>query len=587
MRFPLSLGLIATASFAGGYALMRSVEALPQDSASEARANPATASTRPPLAPAAQSSSAPVQDLLAAMVENDDEFTQEHQLFVAIQGLDAAEFRTLFATHEGAERRQQLEKLPADLRFHVLQSLTRRWLELDAPAMLAWLPRAKIDFPGRNGNVHEIIKAVAETRPEKAVEYVSNLPMDEFRESIASALFEQLAAVDPESARAFLRRFPDPAASAAPRYGYRKGLARSDPLAAIAFAKTIPEEPQRTAALQSIGNDLEQQPSAVVAEVCRNLEESYTRRATLQKFAEFDPARAAEAAADLLATPPPNERPYDRQDYVSVAGKEFGRVAPAEAVAWALSLTDDVRSSALEAVSSGWAQINPKEALFYLDALPPETFEAAPRGPAFRQDPRLAAFQEWVRADDTAARIWADALPPGDLRRGAQGALILNLAHIGSRSEELMRELSALAPEEFKAVALEVAQSLAFKDASAAVDWAFQVAQTRQEYEPMEISVEHWFVADPQAAASWVEALPPGPTRDAAAAACARLAISLDAISASSWVAQIADPQRREATAQQVAAEWKKRDAEAAEAWLSRIAPAIGNEARASAAPTR
>ena len=583
VRFAVSSGLVALASFASGYALMRSVEPLPLQSRDERAADLTSTAGHSQLVTDAQISRAPRAELLAAMAANQDELAQEHQLFVWIEALDAAGLRTLFHTSQLKELRENLKKLPADTIPYVLRTLIRRWLELDAAAMLAWLPRANIDFPESEEPVYQIIAAVAQSRPGKAVEFLAQLAPGQFRERVADQLFEQLATSDPKSAREFLRRFSDSEISGASHRGFQKGLCRSDPLAAIALAKAIPDEKEREAALQMLGRDLERHSPAVIAEVFRSFG-ARDPTLTLTLLADVDPKRAAQAVGELLANRSSDQRQPNRWSYVSIAGKEFGRTAPREAVAWALALPDDVRSQALAAVSSGWARINPREALLYLDEHLPRQSEHLPGEGASRSDPRIAAFQEWVRADDTAARSWADALPRGDLRNAAQAALLLNLAHQAGRSDEVLRRANTLAPEEFKTVALEITQALAHHDARATVDWALQLARKTEAFETVEISVEHWFVSDPHAAAAWVEALPPGSARDAGAAACARIAISLDAMSASEWVEQIGDRQRRETAAQQVATEWKKRDAAAADGWLAAILSRDPNSSAAGSA---
>jgi hypothetical protein len=88
-----------------------------------------------------------------------------------------------------------------------------------------------------------------------------------------------------------------------------------------------------------------------------------------------------------------------------------------------------------------------------------------------------------------------------------------------------------------------------------------------------------WARSDAEKAARWVEQLPAGSTRDAAASEFAVRVVEADPESASIWAASIGDPNRRENALRATHQKWKAIDKAAAVQWL-RSTSALSEDAK-------
>ena len=254
-----------------------------------------------------------------------------------------------------------------------------------------------------------------------------------------------------------------------------------------------------------------------------------------------------------------------RQSYLAAASFAWGRTNVEQATAWALSLPAELQSGALSGVAEGLAEIDPKAAAERLANL-----VRAEMSPLATRD---ALFTQWLQFDQAGAEAWADALPAGEARNSMQAKLLERLTMSG-KSEDVFRRAAALPAEQAGSAALFAAQMLARSDGQKAAVAALDFARGTQQHEPLGAAVLEWFTQDCHSATAWVEQLPAGPARDAAAAGCAGAAIRVDAETAKAWVGQIADATRRAEAAKRVAARWSQRDPAAAGAWLaSQTAP--------------
>jgi hypothetical protein len=564
MRFAGLFSLVVVLSFAAGYALVN--PAAPQIK---------TATLRPQLDAkstavlAAEPDTLPARrvDLFESLTPKDDQLAQAHAIRATIETLGASELRALFEPPGSDDLPKRLHDLPNDLYPSVFQDLVRRWLDVDEAAVLAWLPQAPRYFPKGSARLHLILGAVAERDAEAALDVARRHPESGYRDSLVHSLFEQLAKENPARARAlFARVEDDPKVREAAENGYQRGLFATDPAAEINALKTAPEGEGKTNVFVIIAKMGEQTPAAILA-ACRVIDEPSDRSGALSQLATWNPVGAAHVAEEVLAAFP-NDPVESRKSYVSSAAYAWARTNESQATAWALSLPEELRASALGRIAASLADIDPSAGSQYFGKLVRADSQDVPAPPS--AEDRAALFDEWMFADAASARAWADGLPPGEVRNAMQAKVLIEDARRG-HAEDVLRRAAALPIAQAKTVALLAAQSLAGQNGQRAADAMLEFARSTHEHEPLEVAVERWFSYDSQSAAAWVEQLPSGPARDAAAAACARVAVGVDAEAATAWVEQISDASRRMQAAEIVATEWKKRDALAAEAWLERL----------------
>jgi hypothetical protein len=569
MRSLLLFGVAAVVGFASGFSIFRP----------ESASNPVAPTNEPTAANSSLSHDArvaapsfgtvtpPDGALLAAMEREPDEIKQGAALYVAVSRLDATAIRALFELPQNDAFKKHLSSLPEQLREALWRGLIERWLEVDEAAALAWLPHAQDSMADAKKELPWIFRAFASASPDAAEAFVRSVADMSQRKEFARQLIDTLAAKNPGRARDWFAHFPEPELQEAIQRGYRRGLSRNDPRAALALAQTLPDSPERKELQDWIKADAAERGPALALEIDRALDGKRSLQ-RLQSLTESDPISAARVIGEMLANPETEETANDRSDLAYAAAAALARADPAKACAWAATLPEELRAVAFLPIAGIWSDYQPKEALLWFHEQYRADLEHFPVRAEIYKDSQTQALSQWLGADPTAALAWLDTLPDRDLRSRLQAGVLPTLARNGN-FDEIERRWSGVPAEMFKSVARDMAGSLALVEPERTVAWARQVAEQRQDGEPFEIAIEQWFLKEPQTVAPWVEALPAGLLRDAGAAACARVAIALDAPAAVEWVAQIADAKARRAAAEAIVTTWRRRDPKAADAWLA------------------
>jgi ferric-dicitrate binding protein FerR (iron transport regulator) len=132
---------------------------------------------------------------------------------------------------------------------------------------------------------------------------------------------------------------------------------------------------------------------------------------------------------------------------------------PARAAAWAATLDEETKGTALPGVVSQWARRAPQEAAAFAQANDS------------RGDLVTAVAQEWMPYSPDLAGRWVDKLPPGDARDAG-------LSSIG--------------------------QIVANEDPAAAVLWISRMTSAPRREQELQYMCSQWIQIDPAAAKAWI-----------------------------------------------------------------------------------
>jgi hypothetical protein len=254
----------------------------------------------------------------------------------------------------------------------------------------------------------------------------------------------------------------------------------------------------------------------------------------ISAWVHTDPAAAKEwilkqdpetlrVAADEFLTSGFEISPADAQDLlrrlpedVTLSALYVGDVAeaaaltnPANAVEWAMSLSESHRNAAIVGIFSTWAGEDPAAVARALSSMTDD---------ALRTSGISAAVETLEKAGDFAS--WTAQLP-GDLRRTAWTLHIENLVETDPRAaaeavvcqEQL--DGGTVSADSITAVA----RTWAAQDGPAALAWVAAHASGEEAAGAIAEGITVWAGWDAEGAEAWLETLPPGEVRDAATAA--------------------------------------------------------------------
>lgn len=269
-------------------------------------------------------------------------------------------------------------------------------------------------------------------------------------------------------------------------------------------------------------------------------------------------ARDAEQALLWLES---NARGIARHETLQSGIALWTRQDPRAAATWIEGMaTDGSKVTAAAALAENWAAVDPIAARDWVSGL-----EAGP----VRQEATRALVQRWAAADPRAATVWAlaEAEFNGDTRPleiGVRQYAKTDPEAAGSflRSLAAIRDVDALSEVYLAAMAED--------DPRAAADWLGGVTVEDPLYSEVlatQLALT-WSRSDSVATSSWLNALPPGPTRDAAIAGFAETMRRFEPEAALAWADQIEVPSQRRNVMLESFQAWSRERPRAAGAWL-------------------
>jgi hypothetical protein len=183
-------------------------------------------------------------------------------------------------------------------------------------------------------------------------------------------------------------------------------LVRRQPAEAARLLPALPPGDAQTLIVSDVARALAERDIPGALAWSNGLTIDFTRwlalGSVLSVWVQRDPAAAARHVLELPPGP--------TLDYI--AGQFVIHLAarPAEAIAWAESLTPSARDAAFVTLASAWAQLSPAEAVAWARGLPAEPT---------RTNALAAAHAVWRALDPAAARQWLEdaGLPPATRSR--------------------------------------------------------------------------------------------------------------------------------------------------------------------------
>jgi hypothetical protein len=231
---------------------------------------------------------------------------------------------------------------------------------------------------------------------------------------------------------------------------------------------------------------------------------------------------------------------------------EWARVDPAAAFEAVRQIADggphaSLRAHGLALVVDTWATIHPAAALQGVG-----TLSSSP-GTGLLQGRILAT---WAEHDPVTASMSLEPL----IGEGARGAEAQTLGSTVSN----------------------VAYRLGQEDPMEAADWALALPEeSTARTNALSGAVAAWIDDDPQAVGAWLDAMDPGPTRDAGVTSVVKAYAAEAPETALAWAETISDKAQRSSLCAVAAARWLSKDPERAEAWI-RTAPVLSDAQRAA-----
>lgn len=407
----------------------------------------------------------------------------------------------------------------------------------------------------------------AETEPAEASEVALRLYAGEGRYAALETTLQTWTKSDPKTVTQWVASLPKGDRREDAIRFLIPALAKSDPQAAIAFLKAEP----------------------------RSSSTYLNWRQLFSEYAEQNPGEAVQQALTMPAEV--------RGDAVRAAANRWARQDPVAATVWASKLADPAaRSSATENCYSVWAANDPEAATQALSWITDEKtkvstiasmvdalslvlnspaaaklFNLLPTGPA-RDKALKGLTEQWGYADPVAAFKFVSSLPPEDL---AGGALVNILGPWAKYDRQAAIEKIAQLPsgDLQKKAAGAVAGQWAKEDPNAAWQWALTLPEDGSRIGGAASVIQKIGHEYLEKASGWIEALPPGATKDFASCSFALRILPSDPAGAADRAAFIPDASLRHSVLQEALPKWLQKDRENALRWIKEN-PAVSPQLR-------
>lgn len=468
---------------------------------------------------------AKVEDAVTALFTANQErqpLRRQFELYEVIQRLNA---------EQAAELGKRVHKLGGQTSMELLDSLMRRWAELDLEGASAWMaPKIRRGFVPEDSDA-ALVSA-----------WVSVNPKGMMKEALVR---------------------PHANMSAVFLVDAIKTLAPEDTVRQLELLSELPESALRHTALSSLlaliaGKD----PGLALNHAWRLGDKTKAiglRELAIRALAAKDPAGAISRLADLVP-----EFSTDRHGHSALRLVVFdtSKSDPKAMLDWLSSQTEEVAESLRPAVAIGWASHDPIAALNWAHEHGVTIDANVTNNPSSRGQPTL--FDIALRKDEKAVIDWIRALPESDERER------MRLNAMRQLDPVLAKEMFADVREKDRTEAAIIVTALIDNSGDkGAMDWAMSLPPGEARRRSIELAARR---EAPRSAindaAEAVERFTNDPDRDAALHGWVTGMAYKQPSEAIEAATAIRDEGIRERALWQVAADWSRRDTHAAAEWI-------------------
>lgn len=272
---------------------------------------------------------------------------------------------------------ERLAAIPAgDARENAVRALTSSWARTDAVAAMAWAQKLP-DTSDRNAAVETALSDLATRDPKQAIQIAKSSLTGAAQERTIYNALHQLTTSDPVAASGLVTMLPPGDMQTYAAVNVARAIAMRNVDEALAWIKTLPIELTQWIVLNNV----------------------------LTTWAQRDPMAAARHVA---AMPPGGGLDFAAGHMATLLGS-----TPREAILWAESLPSlTARDAAYVMIAYTWAQRQPAEAVKWAMSLTDEPVRTNSLG---------GAYTYWAMIDAPGARAWLDKVDlPADTKAKMQ-----------------------------------------------------------------------------------------------------------------------------------------------------------------------
>jgi hypothetical protein len=415
-------------------------------------------------------------------------------------------------------------------RERALQSVAASWASQDPSAAIKWTESFS-DKATQNKLLRSVVQAWAEIEPKAVIQWAAAVTEPSMRQDFLGAAISRLAQSDAAAAEAQLRAIPagQERDNLVSQVAY--AAANQDPKSALAFVELLPNGPSRTNVAANIAIRLASVDPKGAAEIFLSLPPAQLSY-QVDQFAGNLATRDIEFArewVDQLSDAPL------RSQAIRAIGGVLSRGDPRGAAEW---LMQKQPGSDLTWLVSSWVRNSPKDVLAWARELPEgeakrsaqasvvqgliwsdleqarSTF-AKELSPEAQVNVATNLANQWAQRDLSAARAWAESLPPGGTRDNALGGMVRSWATQDATAAA--RWLERFAPgDERDRVVTQFAGAVAQRDPEGALAWAASIGDPDLRGAQLERLAGRWLQMEPVAARQWItktDQLTPGARR--------------------------------------------------------------------------
>jgi hypothetical protein len=374
-----------------------------------------------------------------------------------------------------------------------------------------------------------VASAFARVAPHQAMAWVETAAAqsnaqdkNRFRDSLLQMVWSAWADADPVACANEIGENPETkhrenlfAAAAA-------AWSKKDTFSALKWAESLPDEKSRSAA----------------------------RRSLILDYHELGPEKARQFLSAVDSEPV-------RAEYAAKIADQIAEEDVQSAFTWARSLPEGIRSKALEPVFKAWTASDPASASRQIAEMP----ESKERSELMRQ-----AVEQWSQGDARAAFAFVQQLPAGESRDEAIAAAINSIRD--DRPQKALEWYGTIVDPRVKAeAATGLMRALIKTDPATALRLAAEIPATAQPDAYKDL-VRQWAFDQAKEAGEWINNLPAGKARDAAAEAYVSVIDGSDPARATEWAYSIDDPVSRMESVFNAFGRWIEKDRAGAANWV-------------------
>lgn len=471
----------------------------------------------------------------------------------ALRSMDSDGLKDVFANYEQLSRDEQFLALPIAIGI---------WANVDPKAAAAWMKSAAETFRQGSETFRRVILQFADASPELANELLSELPAGESKASLQKVLLEKRAAKDMTGAIAVMESYPDGSIERREAgIGILQAIAihrPSEMFGPFATEQLAKHPEKRETILRLMMMNLVKNGSPEVESIFDKLANVRERASMMNGVVNALGSSGLQRIGDYymhkLATEPELATLFTSQ---SLLIQGIAKRDGFKAIQLAAALPESLRTSAELDALHQWAGVAPAKAMQWAE----EQTDDRRRLIAIEQ-----AFSGWAAFAATDAMEWLEKRAASKSKEYMTEIVVRELAAQGQhdRALDLVEKMS---PSEQRAIAGNIASSLASTDPKLAAKWLRQIEMDQDIAHHYGRVAETWAGKDYKGAVAWIATLPASAAKDHAAARFAVTVAAHDPVVAGEWALTVAEPNIRAKAVRDVYSEWAKKDRASARQW--------------------